>query len=172
VLIDVSGYGKLQRYGIEPTTWDNFIDNNLEQDMLYIEWTGDFTPENMVNILSPKLAHYGEIIFIMGSHQQSLLEEFSTSILTVNFVTDCSYNSEAWLTELFATYKEENVARRLLMRDPPADPFTMLTKLGGDPTIYRVHRIPYVTEMRVMEHRAMNPGKSSEIREIYAEVFR
>jgi len=175
LLIDLTGSSKLRQYGLEPVSLDHFLQNRLEEPLVCIEGEPAAEAERieaMVAELKTRLNYYAHIHVILDAGQTELLRQLSPSALAVHFITDCSYRGNGLLKEAIAAFREENIAKKVILIDPPVEPTKLLPELGVDPLLVKLIVLPRLQHIRACAFNRTRPFDSREVIDVFEEAFR
>ncbi|MDQ0885094.1 hypothetical protein QFZ81_000182 [Paenibacillus sp. V4I9] len=175
LLLDLTGSSKLRQYGLEPVSLNDFLTDRMERHFLCIE--GNFENDlekvdEVVAELKTRLNYYGHMNILLDSTQTALLNRLASSALSVHFITDCTPRGTALLKETIEAFKEENIAQKVILIDPPIDPIKLLESLSVDPLVVKLIVIPRLQYIRACSLNNAKPFDSREIVEVFEEAFR
>ena len=173
LIIDCSGHDKLSTYGYTPIAWDEFCEKRPYQDLCMVTLDiGDLNVTDLANVVKSMLDHYTVVNVIIDSSQHDYISDLAVNSVAINFVTDCSSPSIQSIQHLYADCTYENIARRIIMIDPPVNPLDIMRDLKADPTTTQVATIPYMNALRKCSYCHTTPTELSEVIAIYKEAFR
>ncbi|WP_105614136.1 hypothetical protein [Vallitalea okinawensis] len=175
LLIDLTGSSKLRDYGVEPVTLDDFLANRVEKQFLCVEgYVGNEIDQldEIVGELKTRLNYYPYINLILDTSQQSLLDSLTDSALTVHFITDCTPRGIALTRDSISNFKDGNIAKKIVLIDPPIDPIKLLNDLTVDPLLTKLVTIPHLAQIRACSLKGIAPYDHKEIIDIFEEAFR
>lgn len=175
LLIDLTGKAKFKEYGITPMLLEDFMNSRPEQRFLCVEASEIPSPEQLQDIieeLKTRLNYYPCINIIVDPSDISGLNQISVDALTTYYVCDCTSVSMATMKEVIAQHTYGNVARRLILIDPPISPLSIIDSLEVDPTLFATTTLPKVPEIRACALRHDRPYEYENIVKIFEEAFR
>ena len=175
LLIDLTGKAKFETYGIQHVHLDDFMKKRIEKRFLCVQAEEIPTPERLQEIvdeLKTRLNYYPYVNVIVSPDDINGLNQLSTDALTTHFICDCSSNSMETLRRLISGHTQGNVARRLIMINPPISPLSILDSLGADPTLFSIMVLPNIPEIRACALRHDRPYELGSVVKIFEEAFR
>jgi|GEM_PF-1108678 len=175
LLLDLTGSAKIKQYGMETVELDRFMQDRIERPLLAVEGTLDPDSERFDEVLyelKTRIHYYAHICIILDASQTGLLERLASSALAVHFVTDCTPRGNSLTKRAIAAFKEENVARKVVLIDPPVEPIRIMRDLAVDPLRTKLIVIPYMKHMRACSLNGYKPFDSGEVMEVFEEAFR
>lgn len=175
VLIDLTGSSKLAQYGVNPVSLDDFLNERIERQFLCVEGNIDHDLERIdeiLNELKTRLNYYPFITIVLSDKQKELLHKLSPSTLSVHFLTDCTPKSIGALNDIVASYDEDNVARKVILIEPPIDPISIINNMGVDPLLTKLIIIPRLSHIAACSLKGLQPHDNREVLEIFEEAFR
>ena len=92
--------------------------------------------------------------------------------LSVNFITNCTNESIASTAKCYKSIKNSNIARKLLLVDPPVSVLELAKRAGIDPLVTRCISIPSVQRVKTCSIMHDAPYEYAEVRAAYEEAFR
>ncbi len=175
LLIDLTGNAKLRQYGVETVSLTQWMDERLERPFLCVE--GDLEndlqrADEIVAELKTRMNYYPHIHMILDTAQVELLNRLASSALAVHFITDCTPRGTSLLKEAVEAFQGDNIARKVILIDPPIDPIRMVTSLSIDPLTTKVIILPRLQYIRACSLNRTRPYDSSEVVEVFEEAFR
>ncbi|MDX8360780.1 hypothetical protein [Cytobacillus sp. IB215316] len=174
VLIDLTGSSKYSQYGVTPISLDAFLSERIEQQFLVVEGNIDDLDHanELISELRTRLNYYPNINLVLDSHQTELLDQLSPSALSVHFITDCTPRGISQIKETIATFKRENIARKVILIDPPVDPMNILLDLEIDPLLIKLIVIPRLKYISASALKGTIPYNNAEVVEVFEQAFR
>jgi len=175
LLLDLTGSSKASQYGVEPVSLDEFLADRLERPFLCVE--GNLADdldrvEAVVAELKTRLHYYAYLNVLIDASQTELLERLAASALSVHFVTDCSPRGMAVMKGAIAAFSEDNIARKVVLIDPPVEPLKLLADLSADPLLTKLIVLPRLRHIRACSLHRTRPFDSREVVEVFEEAFR
>ncbi|GFN30955.1 hypothetical protein [Paenibacillus xylaniclasticus] len=175
LLLDLTGSSKMKQYGMETVELDRFMADRIERPLLAVEGTLQPDSERFDEVLyelKTRIHYYAHICLILDASQTELLDRLASSALAVHFITDCTPRGNALVKSAIAAFKEENVARKVILIDPPVEPIRIMRDLAVDPLRTKLIVIPYLKHIRACSLNGYKPFDSSEVMEVFEEAFR
>jgi hypothetical protein len=174
LLIDLSGSSKFSDYGVEPLNLEDFLNERIQRDFLILK--GEVSDlerlREIIAELKSRLDYYAHINIILDVSQTEILNELAESALTVHFISDGTPRSIAQVRNCITGFTTENVARKIIVIDPPVDPLTMLSEMTADPLTTKLIPIPYIKFIRACALNKTKPYDNKEVIEVFEEAFR
>lgn len=175
LLLDLTGTSKASQYGVDAIGIEEFLANRLERPLLYVEGNPDMDGERLdqvVGELKTRLNYYAYLNVLVDASQTALIERLAASALSVHYITDCTPRSITEMRTTIAALREENIARKVILIDPPVEPMHLLTELAVDPLLTKLIVLPRLQHIRACSLKRKQPFDSREIVEIFEEAFR
>lgn len=175
LVVDLTGKSKFRTYGEEPVSLEEFLSKRIERNMLCVESSYIPGPEELQDIvaeLKTRLNYYPFINIILSPSDISGINQLSVDAKTIYYITNCSVESMSAIKEVAAKNDYNNIARRLVVIDPPISPLSILDKLDIDSTVCALNIIPNIGEIRACALRHDRPYEINSIRAIFEEAFR
>ncbi|MFD0671937.1 hypothetical protein [Cohnella sp. GCM10027633] len=175
LLIDLTGQSKARQYGVESVSLDEFLTNRIERSFVCAEGTIAANEEAVAQLvieLKRRLHYYPYATILLDTEQLELLNLLAKSALTVHFVSDCSPRSTERLRKTIEAFEETNVATKVVLIDPPLDPFRHMADMAVDPLRAKLVLLPRINELRVCALQHKKPYEQNEISAIFEEAFR
>lgn len=175
VLIDLTGDSKFRTYGIEPVTLENFLNNRIQEQFLCVE--GDILSidskiEDIIAELKTRLNYYPFINIILDSSQTTLINKLAECSLSVTYITDCTARGNTQLKNTIESVTSKNIAKKVVLIDPPTEETDILNTLGVDPLTTKLITLPHLSKMKACNLRCIAPFTDREIVTIFEEAFR
>lgn len=175
LLLDLSGRSKIGQYGMDTVSLDDFLANRLERPFLCVEGRLDDDAERVDEVvaeLKTRLHYYAYLNVLVDASQIDLLARLAESALAVHFITDCSPRGIAVMRETITAFREDNIARKVILIDPPMEPLKLLSELSVDPLLAKLIVLPRLQHIRLCSLQRKRPFDSREIVEVFEEAFR
>ena len=174
LLIDMSNNSKLEDYGIQPIDIHKFMNERIDKPLCVVtgkpndmEELGEFIRE-----LKTRLDYYAYINVIVDDTQMDYAKMLCDEALTVNFITNCTNSSIESTKKCYAAIKTDNLARKLLLIDPPVSVLELAKRAGIDPLITRCVTIPPIQRIKTSSIMHDAPFEYTEVRAAFEEAFR
>lgn len=175
LLIDLTGKAKFMSYGIKSISLDEFMHNRIEKRFLCVQSSAPLLPDelqNMVDEIKTRLNYYAFVNIIVDPADTSALNQLSTDALISFFVCNCTSTSLDVMREVISKHTYGNIARRLVLIDPPVSPLTIIDQLNIDPSLFATTILPNIPDMRACAIRHDRPYEYEMIIRIFEEAFR
>lgn len=175
LLIDLTGSNKFRSYGIEPVTLENFLNNRIQEQFLCVE--GDLLStsakiEDVIAELKTRLNYYPYINIILEASQTSLIKILAEHALSVTYITDCTTRGNTLLGNAIDNITIENIARKIVLIDPPTDEMSILQELNMDPLVTKLITLPHLSKMKACSIKSLPPFNDRDITSIFEKSFR
>ena len=174
LLIDLTGGSHLEDYGVIPIQWSEFISNRgqrefciVQRDIEDIEEYHEFIAE-----LKTMLDYYAYINVLVDSENTEAIKLLAKEALTINFITDCTNKSLEETAACYAHIDTDNVARKIIMIDPPINILKLADKIGADPTVVKCVTIPNIQKIKMCSVTGDQPYQYAEVRAVFEDAFR
>lgn len=174
LLIDLTGNNKLRDYGVEPVMLDDFMRERINQQLCVVEGVIDDVEERVefVHELKTRLDYYAYIDIVLGVDQVDFINMLAEEALTINYITNCTNSSLESIEATYGATEVDNVARKLLLIDPPIDVLKIANRVGADPTMTKCITIPNMRKIKMCSVTGEAPYEYREVRDIFEEAFR
>lgn len=174
ILIDMTGASKLRDYGVEPISLDEFINQRIERPLCIID-AGKVNLEDVYGVVSElktRLDYYAYINVLLDASDYDKMEVMSAEALSISFITNCTRDSLGAIKESIKHDTQENVARRVIMVDPPMNVLDIMKYLEADPTNTQCIAIPNIPSIREYAITGVEPYNDESVRTIFEDAFR
>lgn len=175
LLLDLTGRSKLEQYGVEPISLEQFLKQRIESPFLCVAGSLEEKQDDvsaMVGELKNRLNYYAHIHVLLDASQTELISALAPSALSIHFVTDCSPRGSELLKPAVESFRELNIAQKVVLIDPPVDPIRLVRDLSLDPLLAKVIVLPRVKHIKACSLNRMKPYESKEVEEIFEIAFR
>lgn len=174
LLIDLTGNNRLRDYGVEPISVDEFLRTRIDRSLCVVEGCIDDPEElmDMVLELKTRLDYYAYINIVLDSEQIDTIQTLSEDAYTLNYITDCTNESISDIAECYKNNTTANIARKLLLIDPPLDVLKIAGRIGADVTATKCITIPNLPKIKMCALTNDAPYEYSEVRMAFEEAFR
>ena len=165
---------KFSDYGIRSADIQDFFSGRLMKNILYLNANvhGDLELlQDYIHRIIPRLEHYHYVNLIFDNTQSNMIDAIHKDLLSVTFITNSSTYSISSMIPIVENFKYPNVARRLVVIDPPKNIPSLLDKLKVDLTITKLITIPHLNEIREFAIRGLNPINNMDIEHLYTTAF-
>lgn len=175
LLLDLTGKDKFSEYGITPMDLDDFMRDRVQKQFLCVRSSAIPTPDQLQTIieeLKTRLDYYPYVNIIMDPEDIEGIEQASTDALTIHYICNCTKDSMNIIRETIQKHTYPNIARKLVMIDPPISPLAIADSLGVDPTLFKLVMLPNVPEIRACAIQHDRPYEYENVSRIFEEAFR
>lgn len=174
LLIDLTKDNKLRNYGVEPVQLDEFTRTRIERQLCVVEGSLDDSENVMETIaeLKTRLDYYPHIMVTCDAEDTKLVAQLAENALSVNFITNCTTASLEAIADAYKKMTVENVARKVIMIDPPIDILRLATKMEVDVTMTKCISVPNLSKIKMCSVVMDKPYEYSEVRNAFDEAFR
>lgn len=177
LLLDLTGRAKLKDYGVEAISLDEFLAERIERPFLCVEGILDDDLElervdEVVSELKTRLTYYAHLHILLDASQEELINRLARSALVIHYITDCTPRGTSLIHQVAANIKEENIAKKVILIDPPIDPIKLLSDMSLDPMTAKLVIIPKLHAMKACSIYHTKPYDNPEIVDIFEEAFR
>ena len=176
LVIDLTGHAKYTSYGYKPYTLDRFMDERIQEHLVFVEGNIGEDPEKAAMLIEEcknRMTYFQNLIIVLDCSQQNLLDQFGHEALTIAYVTDCT---QASLSSVSAAYecgrRIPNVGQKLVTIDSPVDLMTIMTTLHMDIATTQLIIIPYLREMKRAAIVGQQPHTYGDTLRVFEEAFR
>lgn len=174
LLIDLSGNAKFKDYGIQPVTLEHFLEHRIEEHFVCVEGHM-LTPSELEPIivqLKKRLNYYPYINIILDTSQVNLMKKLAEHALSITYITNCTNRSNAQVKQSNEHITLKNIAKKIVLIDPPIDEMTILKDLSMDPLTTKLIMLPYLSKIKSCVIKAQPPFNDPELKNIFEEAFR
>lgn len=175
LLIDLTGKDKFSEYGITPMTLEDFMRERVQKQFLCVTASSIPTPDYLQTVieeLKTRLDYYPYVNLIMDPDDIEGIEQVSPDALSIHYVCNCTKQSMAIVKKTIQSHTYPNIARKLVMIDPPISPLAIADSLGVDPTLFKLIMLPNVPNIRACAIQHDRPYEYEEVVRIFEEAFR
>lgn len=175
LLIDLTGKSKFREYGITPMSLDDFMKDRVQKQFLCVESTGVLNPDYLQSVmeeLKTRLDYYPYINLIMDPDDIDSIEQVSSDALTIHYICNCTKESMEKMKETIHSHTYKNIARKLVLIDPPISPLSIMDALEVDPTLFRLVILPNMPDIRACAIQHDRPYEYEQVVRVYEEAFR
>lgn len=175
LLLDLTGRDKFSEYGITPMSLEDFMRERVQKQFLCVTASSIPTPDYLQTIieeLKTRLDYYPYVNLIMDPDDIEGIEQASTDALSIHYICNCTKQSMDVMRQTIQAHTYPNIARKLVMIDPPISPLAIADSLGVDPTLFKLVMLPNVPNIRACAIQHDRPYEYEEVVRIYEEAFR
>lgn len=174
LLIDLTGSNRFKDYGVEAIPLQEFLRARIDRPLCVVEGYTDDPEEiaEMVQELKTRLDYYAYINVVLDVSQVDTIQSLSEEAYTLNYVSNCTNESLMDIAEIYKNNTTTNIARKLLLIDPPLDVLKLAERTGVDVTMTRCVTIPNLPKIKMCSLTNDAPYEYSEVRVAFEEAFR
>lgn len=174
LLIDFTPNSKLKDYGVAPIDLHEFINQRIDKPLCVVAGQPTDMEElsEIIKELKTRLDYYANILVVFDDTQIDYARVASDEGNSINFITNCTNDSISTIKECYAAITIENVARKLLLIDPPVSVLELAKRANVDVLTTRCVTIPAVQRVKTCSIMHDAPYEYTEVRSIYEEAFR
>jgi hypothetical protein len=174
LLVDLTGRLKFEEYGIFPESVAEFMENRIQRQFLCVQGTmnTESEVEDFIQEIKQRLNYYPYMHIVVDPAQKSVIDRLSKEALSISYVVNSTSRSISIIKRAVEDLKQENIARKLIMIDPPVSVPQIVESVGVDPMTTKVIVIPDLKKIQVCEFNKVSPHTITEIVEVFEEAFR
>lgn len=174
LLVDLTDSENLKSYGVEPAKLDDFMRERIEREFCIVEGRVNDIEElhELIAELKTRLDYYAIINVLVDYKDVEFIKLLAENALTLNYITNCTNDNIQDMSECYNMVDTKNVARKIVMIDPPINVLKITEMMGADPTIVKCVSIPNVQKVRMCALTGDRPYEYSEVRAIYEDAFK
>lgn len=174
LLLNLMENNKLRSYGVEPVLLDDFLRERIERPLCIVEGAikDSETLMEVIRELKTRLDYYAYVNVVCSAEDIETIKVLAGEALTVNFVTDCTVGSMEDVKHAYRAVKVDNVARKLILIDPPIDVLNLANRMGVDVTTTKCVTIPNLQKIKMCSVVMEEPYEYQEVRMAFEEAFR
>ena len=175
LLIDLTGRAKFKEYGIESVTLEDFMKSRIKKTFLCVEASSIPGPDELQDIIDEvktRLDYYPYVNLIMDPDDNVGIEQASVDAKTIYYITNCTDTSMSTVRNTIANHSYENIARQLIMIDPPISPLTLCDVMGIDPSLFKLVIIPNMVDIRACALQHDRPYEFEQVVRVFEEAFK
>lgn len=175
LVVDISGNGKWEDYGVTPHTWDEFITTRPHEDLCVVTCDAS-NPEKvheMIKGIKESLDHYRYVNVKMDYTQTDCVSQICDDAIAVHFITDCRASNVKKIAEAVNAAWSTNIAKKAILIDAPTEDISSVVKaLGLDILTTKVIPIPHLTQIKGCALARKKPHLNKIVAEAFEEAFR
>lgn len=173
--IDITGTPHFDRYATEAITLHDFMTTRIEKRLLcvYAERKLDISEAlELISEMRTRLNYYGIINVIAKPDDMHLLQTLSEEALSFNYITDCRQHSIDSIKECVQNTNFKNLAKKIIIIDPPMNPLQIAEALGADFTQVKIIALPNMAEIKKCAIKHDRPYEYTDVAAIFEEAFK
>ena len=174
LLVDFTHNSKLKDYGVEPIDLREFINQRIDKPLCVVagQPTDIEDLSEIIKEFKTRLDYYANILVVFDDTQMEYARVASDEGNSINFITNCTNDSIDTIKECYASITVENVARKLLLIDPPVSVLELAKRANVDVLTTRCVTIPAVQRVKTCSIMHNAPYDYDEVRSVFEEAFR
>ena len=175
LIVDVSGSGKWEDYGMNPYTWDEFISMRPHEDLCVVTCDAS-DPEkvhDMIKGIKNSLDHYRYVNIKLDYTQTDVMSQICDDAIVVHFITDCRSSNVRRVSKAVNATWSTNIAKKAILIDPPTNEIpNIITAMGLDILTTKMIPIPHLTQMKGCAITRKHPWENDEVATAFEGAFR
>lgn len=175
LIVDISGNGKWEDYGVTPYTWDQFITEHPHEPLCVVRADGS-DPEKIHEIvvkLKESLEYYRYINMKVDYTQTDAINQLCDDALVAHIITDCRSSNVHKLKPAVDAIWTKDIAKKVILIDAPTDDIvSVITELGCDILTTKAISIPHLTAIKGCALSRKRPYLNDEIASTFEVAFR
>lgn len=175
LLIDLTGKAKFSDYGITPMSLEDFMRDRVKKQFLCVQASRIPAPDELQEIieeLKTRLDYYPYVNLIMDPSDIDGIEQASTDAKTIHYICNCTSESMDTIKETIENHTYKNIARKLILIDPPISPLAICDRMGVDISLFKLVILPNMPEIRAGAIQHDRPYEYEQVIRIFEEAFR
>lgn len=174
LLVNLMENNKLHGYGVEPVMLDDFLRERIERPLCVVEGAIKDS-ENLMEVireLKTRLDYYAHVNVVCSAEDIETIKVLAAEALTLNFITNCTTSSMEDIALAYKAVQVDNVARKLILIDPPIDVLALANRMKVDVTTTKCVTIPNLPKVKMCGVVLEKPYEYQEVRMAFEEAFR
>lgn len=175
LIVDISGNGKFEDYGVKVYDWDTFTTEHPHESLCVVRADGS-DPEKIheiVKILKESLAYYQYINMKIDYSQTDAIMQLCDDAIVAHIISDCRSSNVRKLKPAVEAIWTKDIAKKVILIDAPTDDIVSVTKeLGCDILTTKVISIPHLTEIKGCAMSRKRPYLNDKIATVFEGAFR
>lgn len=174
LLVDLSNNSKVTDYGVKPIDLHKFMTERIDRPICVVAGkVADYEElGELVRELKTRLDYYAHINIVLDTTQLDFAKALAEEALTLNFITNCTNRTLDEIKKAYASLNVNNVAKKLIMIDPPAGTLEIAKRTEVDPMTTKCVAIPNMQRIKTCAVMHNIPYEYREVRSIYEEAFK
>lgn len=175
LVVDISGEGKWEDYGVTPYEWDDFTLSRPHEALCVVKADAS-DPEKVQDIIREvknQLDYYQYVNIKASPSQTAAIGQLSNDAIVVHYISDCRTSNIKEMAPAVAALETTNIAKKIILVDAPTDNIVDVVKaLTCDPLTTKVIPIPHITAMKGCAISRKRPYLNADIVTIFEGAFR
>ena len=175
LIVDMSGNGKWEDYGITPYDWTTFT-TTRPHDNLCVVTASASNPEEVHEVIQEikkSLDYYQYVNVKLDYTQTQVMSQICDDAIVVHFITDCRACNVRKIKQAVEVTWTPNIAKKVIVIDAPTDDIlSIVTALGCDALTTKVIPIPHLTQMKGCALARKLPHQNDIIARSFEGAFR
>ena len=175
LVLDLTQHNKFASYGLKSVPLSEFMNQRIEQEMLCVHADKVLSPVDLQNVvveLKSRLNFYKYINIILDESDRAALEQLSADAYVVHYITNCTSDSIAKMTDIYKYPIVNNIARKIILIGAPISPLTICDKIGIDTSSTQLITLPNIPQVLACELSEDRPYDYEEVKIAFKEAFR
>lgn len=173
LLVDLTGTSKLDDYGIDAYTLDEYRANRYEKDFVVVKGTCTSieSAQNLTAILTRAADFYRVINVVLPMDNKDVFDVLAHDVLCINYLTNTKKRNMKEIKDFMADTQYENVAKRLIVNDSSlslndlATYFNLLDRLDC-----QLLSLPHISQVEICSLNSIDPLTIDFVNEQLVEV--
>lgn len=175
LVVDISGNGKFEDYGVKVHSWDEFVTEHPHESLCVVRADGS-DPEKIheiVKTLKESLSYYQYINMKIDYSQTDAIMQLCDDAIVAHIISDCRSSNVRRLKPAVEAIWTKDIAKKVILIDAPTDDIVSVTKeLGCDILTTKVISIPHLTEIKGCAMSRKRPYLNDRIATVFEGAFR
>lgn len=173
LLVDLTGTSKLDDYGLDYYTIDEYRANRYEKDFVVVKGTCTSieSAQNLSAILTRAADYYRVINVVLPMDNKDVFDILAHDVLCINYVTNTKKRNMKEMKDFMSDTQYENVAKRLIVNDSSvtlnelSSYFNLLDRLDC-----QLLSVPHIKQIESCSLNAIDPLTIDVVNEQLVEV--
>lgn len=174
LLLDLTGKAKFAEYGVESVSLEDFMTNRIKKQFCCVESERILRPDELQKVveeMKTRLDYYPYVNVIMDPDDYEGLAQISSDALCIHYICNCTTPSMEKMRVTIQKHTSPNIARKLVLIDPPVSPLSIADTMDVDPTIFKLIILPNIPDIRACAIQHDRPFEYEHVIRIFEEAF-
>lgn len=175
LIVDISGNGKFEDYGMKVYSWDEFTTEHPHENICVVSADGS-DPEKIHDIvrgLKESLSYYQYINVKVDYTQTDAISQLCDDAIVAHIISDCRASNVRKLRPAVEAIWTKDIAKKIVLIDAPSDDIvSVCQELGCDVLTTKVVSIPHLTEIKGCAITRKRPWLNELIAKTFEGAFR
>ena len=175
LVVDISGNGKFEDYGMKVYEWDEFMTEHPHENICVVRADGS-DPEKIHEIvkgLKESLSYYQYINVKIDYSQTDAVSQLCDDAIVAHIISDCRSSNIKKLRPAVEAIWTKDIAKKVVLIDAPTvDIVTVCQELGCDILTTKAISIPHLTEIKGCAITRKKPWLNELIAKTFEGAFR